>query len=155
MIRTLLIIVFGFALLYRVGPAPAQAFKDLEPGEQSRVLWQQGTLLHEFGRYPEAISRFQQSIDIHPTAEGNTYLGWSMSMLGQLDEAIAECKKAIALDPDFGNPYNDLGVYLIDLGRPQEAIPWLKKAAEAKRYCCYQFPHFNMGQVFLDQGRRV
>jgi len=26
-----------------------------------------------------------------------------MSMLGQLDEAIAECKKAIALDPYFGN----------------------------------------------------
>lgn len=39
------------------------------------------------------------SCDIHPTAEGHTYLGWSMSMLGQLDEAIAECKKAIALDP--------------------------------------------------------
>ena len=76
-------------------------------------------------------------------------------MLGQFDAAIAECKKAIALDPDYGNPYNDIGVYLIDLGRPQEAIPWLEKAAECKRYCCYQFPHFNMGRVFLDQGRLV
>ena len=137
------------------GEARADEGEALSLRQQAYVLWQQGTLLHLFGRYPEAIGRFQQSIDIHPTAEGHTYLGWSMSRLGQLDEAIAECKKAIALDPDFGNPYNDIGVYLIGLARPQEAIPWLEKAAEAKRYCCYQFPHFNMGRVFLDQGRLV
>ena len=57
------------------------------------------------------------------------------------------------MDPDYGNPYNDIGVYLIDLGRPEEAIPWLEKATRAKRYCCYQFPHFNLGRVFLTQGQ--
>ena len=150
-----LILVLAVALAGGTGEARADEGEALSPRQQAYVLWQQGTLLHLFGRYPEAIGRFQQSIDIHPTAEGHTYLGWSMSRLGQLDEAIAECKKAIALDPDFGNPYNDIGVYLINLGRPQEAIPWLEKAAEAKRYCCYQFPHFNMGRVFLDQGRLV
>ena len=34
-----------------------------------------------------------------------------------------ECKRAIEIDPDFGNPYNDIGVYLIDLNRFEEAIP--------------------------------
>ena len=150
-----LILALAVALAGVAGEARADEGEALSLRQQANVLWQQGTLLHLLGRYPEAIGRFQQSIDIHPTAEGHTYLGWSMSRLGQLDEAIAECKKAIALDPDFGNPYNDIGVYLINLGRPQEAIPWLEKAAEAKRYCCYQFPHFNMGRVFLDQGRLV
>ena len=60
--------------------------------------------------------------------------------------------KAIALDPDYGNPYNDIGVYLIDMGRADEAIPWLKKAMRTKRYCCYQFPHFNLGRILLGQG---
>ena len=60
---------------------------------------------------------------------------------------------AIALDPDYGNPYNDIGVYLIELGRPDEAIPWLEKAISAKRYCCYQFAHFNLGRVRLVQGK--
>ena len=73
-------------------------------------------------------------------------------MLGQVEEALAECKKAIALDPDYGNPYNDIGAYLIDLGRPEEAIPWLEKAIAAKRYCCYQFAHFNLGRVRFMQG---
>jgi Tfp pilus assembly protein PilF len=62
-------------------------------------------------------------------------------------------RQAIRVDPDYGNPYNDIGVYLIDLGRPDEAIPWLKKALHAKRYCCYQYPHFNIGRVLLLKGR--
>jgi len=150
-----LILALAVALAGVAGEARPNEGEALSPQQQAYVLWQQGYLLHLFGRYPEAIGHFQQSIDIHPTAENHTYLGWSLSMLSQFDAAIAECKKAIALDPDYGNPYNDIGVYLIDLGRPQEAIPWLEKAAKAKRYCCYQFPHFNMGRVFMDQGRLV
>src|SRR5207253_8419965 len=39
-----------------------------------------------------------------------------------------ECKKAIAVDPTFGNPYNDIGAYLIERGEHAQAIPWLEKA---------------------------
>ncbi|MFQ5958681.1 MAG: tetratricopeptide repeat protein [Alphaproteobacteria bacterium] len=117
------------------------------------VLWQQGYVLHLFGEYEEAAALFRKSIAVHPTAEGHTFLGWSLSELGRLDEAIAECKKAIPLDPDYGNPYNDIGVYLIELGRADEAVPWLEKAMAAKRYCCYQFAHFNLGRVLLMNGR--
>ena len=76
-----------------------------------------------------------------------------MSKLGRLQEAIGECEEAIRLDPDYGNPYNDIGVYLIKLNRMEEAIPWLVKAMRAKRYCCYQFPHYNLGKILLARGR--
>ena len=69
--------------------------------------------------------------------------------MGDHERAIAEAKKAIPLDPDFGNPYNDIGVYLIELGREDEAIPYLRQAMRAKRYCCHQFPHFNLGRIYL------
>lgn len=131
-----------------------------QPGEHAEVpdqvrafvLWQQGYVLHARGRYHAAVDKFRESIEILPTAEGHTFLGWSLSMLGHTEDAMAECRKAIALDPDYGNPYNDIGVYLIELGRPDEAIPWLEKAIAAKRYCCYQFPHFNLGRVLVMQG---
>ena len=116
------------------------------------VLWQQGNVLHLQGRFQAAADKFRESIEVLPTAEGHTFLGWSLSMLGHLEEAIAECEKAIALDPDYGNPYNDIGVYLIDLGRPDEAPPWFEKAMATERYCCYQFPHFNLGRVQAMQG---
>jgi Tetratricopeptide repeat len=111
------------------------------PAELAEVLWRQGYVLHILGAYEQAVALFERSIELHPTAEGHTFLGWSLSHLGRTEEAIAECKKAIAVDPDFGNPYNDIGVYLVELGRSDEAVTWLEKAMRAKRYCCYQFPH--------------
>ncbi|MDP6485157.1 MAG: tetratricopeptide repeat protein, partial [Nitrospinota bacterium] len=105
------------------------------------------------GEYDDTIAHFRRSIAIHLTAEAHTFLGWSLSMLGRYEEAIVQCEKAIPLDPDFGNPYNDIGVYLIALGRVREAEPWLRKDMRAKRYCCRQFPHFNLGRIYLAEGR--
>jgi len=56
------------------------------------------------------------------------------------------------LDPDFGNPYNDIGAYLIERGLHAKAIPWLKKATRAKRYDSYCYPHYNLGRVYEHQG---
>ncbi len=144
-----ILLVLAIVSACTIAPLRAQEPEDMSARHQAYILWREGTLFHMLGQYRGAMERFQKSIEIHPTAEGHTYLGWSLSGLGRLDEAIVECKKAIPLDPDYGNPYNDIGVYLIDLGRPDEAIPWLKKAMRAKRYCCYQFAHFNMGRILL------
>ncbi len=116
------------------------------------ALWRRGYLLHMGGAYEDAVAAFSESIELLPTAQAHTFRGWSLSMLGRLNEAIAACKEAIRLDPDYGNPYNDIGVYLIDLNRPEEAIPWLNKAIRADRYCCYHYPHFNLGRVLWMQG---
>jgi Tfp pilus assembly protein PilF len=40
----------------------------------------------------------------------------------------------------------------MQLGQPDAAIPWLEKAIQSKRYCCYHFPHFNLGRIYLDKG---
>ncbi len=133
-------------------PLRAQEFEHAAALERAYMLWQRGYILHSLGDYESAADDFRQSIEAYPTAEGHTFLGWSLSHLGQTEEAIVQCKKAIELDPNYGNPYNDIGVYLIDLGRPDEAIPWLKKATQAKRYCCFQYPHFNLGRVLLMKG---
>jgi tetratricopeptide (TPR) repeat protein len=123
------------------------------PLEKAVALWRQGYALHLMGAYEDAIDLYKHSIEIRPTAEAHTFLGWTFSHIGRTEAAIAECKKAIPLDADFGNPYNDIGVYLIDLGRLDEAIPWLEKAMRAKRYCCYEFPHYNLGRILLAKER--
>jgi tetratricopeptide (TPR) repeat protein len=101
------------------------------------------------GRLDEAISLYRQSIEAWPTAEAHTFLGWTFSFQGRLDEAIAECRKAIEVDPTFGNPYNDIGAYLIELGRPDDAIEWLQKAKQATRYEAPHYPCFNLGRVYV------
>ncbi len=151
---------FGWALLLLAGigvslstwaeesPQP----KQLTPEQRAYFTWKTGYLLHLGGDYRQAIEYFRMSIALHPTAEAHTFLGWSLSFIGKLDEAIDQCKIAIEVDPDFGNPYNDIGVYLIDLGRPEEAIPWLERATRANRYCCYEFAHYNLGRVQMLKG---
>ena len=124
---------------------------DAEALGQAIALLQQGYLLHRYGEYQSAVRSFRRSIVAYPTAEGHTFLGWSLSHLGRLEEAIEEAEKAIPLDPGYGNTYNDIGVYLSKLGRHDEAIPWLKKAMRSKRYCCYQFPHFCLTSAPLGQ----
>ena len=105
------------------------------------------------GDLEAAVRLYKASIDERPTAEAHTYLGWTYSNMGRFDDAIEQCKTAILVDPDFGNPYNDIGVYLLGLGRSAEAAPWLEEAIRSKRYCCYQFPHFNLGRLQLEEGR--
>ena len=100
------------------------------------------------GELEEAIELYRKSIEIFPTAEAHTFLGWTYSFCGDYDAAIEECHRAIEVDPDFGNPYNDIGAYLIEKGQLNEAIPWLEKATQARRYENPWFPHCNLGRVW-------
>jgi tetratricopeptide (TPR) repeat protein len=103
------------------------------------------------GDYDQAVSLYKNSLEIFPTAEAHTFLGWTYHFQGKIEEAIAECKRAVEVDPEFGNPYNDIGAYLIELGRFDEAIPWLERAVEAGRYEPRHFPHYNLGRAYLSK----
>ena len=100
------------------------------------------------GELDEAVELYRKSIETCPTAEAYTFLGWTYSFMGNYDAAIAECQRAIETDPDFGNPYNDIGAYLIEKGQIEEAIPWLEKATRAARYDNPAFPYFNLGRIW-------
>ena len=101
------------------------------------------------GELDRAVDLYRKSIELGPTAEAHTFLGWTYSFQRKYREAIAECRKAIEVDPDFGNPYNDIGAYLIELGRWDDAIPWFEKAIDAPRYDPRHFPHFNLARVYI------
>ena len=60
---------------------------------------------------------------------------------------------ATELDPNFGNSYNDIGAYLIQLKKYNEAIPWLKKALEAPDYENYCYPNLNLGYIYEFKGQ--
>jgi tetratricopeptide (TPR) repeat protein len=110
-------------------------------------FFRQAYALQMQGEYQKAIDMYTRSIEAFPTAEAFTFRGWSYSFLGDYDRAITECHEAIRVDPDFGNPYNDIGAYLIEQGKLVEALTWLERATHAARYEAYCFPWFNMGRV--------
>lgn len=126
-----------------------------DPGrlELAEFYFKEGYRLQTSGDLNGAIAAYKRSIELYATAEAHTFLGWAYSFQGQIDEAIKECEAAIQVDPEFGNPYNDIGVYLIEKGEYDEAIPWLEKAMVAKRYEPRHYPYMNMGRVLVRKGR--
>jgi Tfp pilus assembly protein PilF len=104
------------------------------------------------GEIEESIRLYKESIALCPTADAHTYLGWAYSFQGKLKDAIVQCEIAIQIEPDFGNPYNDIGVYLMQQQQFDEAVPWLEKAKLAKRYEPRHFPYLNLGRVYVAKG---
>ena len=124
-----------------------------EQFRRATELWQEAYRHQMEGDLERAIELYRRSIDVFPTAEAHTYLGWTLSFQGRLDEATRECHRAIEVDPDFGNPYNDIGCYLMQQGKLDEAVPWLEKAKQAKRYEPRQFPYMNLARIYVKQSR--
>lgn len=121
--------------------------------QQAMILVERAQRHQMKGEFADAIILYRRSLAILPTAEAYTYLGWTYSMMNRYQEAIESCKLAIEVDESFGNPYNDIGAYMIELNHWEEAIPWLEKATKAPRYEARQFPHLNLGRVYEHLGR--
>jgi tetratricopeptide (TPR) repeat protein len=103
--------------------------------------------------YDAAIELYRRSIETYPTAEAHTFLGWVYSFQERYQDAIDECLAAIRVDASFGNPYNDIGSYLIAQGDLWTCVRWFRRALLAPRYESYAFPHFNLGRVYEQRHR--
>jgi Tfp pilus assembly protein PilF len=124
-----------------------------EAGRRADAYFQAAYAAQIRGDLDEATELYRKSLECVPTAEAHTFLGWALSFTGDYEAAIQECHRAIEVDPQFGNPYNDIGSYLIALGRHQEAVPWLRKAMGAPRYAARHYPHVNLARIYVKLGQ--
>src|SRR5216684_4256806 len=78
--------------------------------------------------------------------------GFERHRRGDLRAAVELYRRSIEVDPNFGNPYNDIGVYLIEKGALDDAVPWLERAKRAPRYEPRHFPYLNLGRLYMAKG---
>ena len=109
--------------------------------ERGRVAQAQGDL-------EAAAYYFAHSLEWAETPEARVGRAQALSYEGKLELAIEECQKAIVLDAAKGQAYNDIGVYLMQLGREDEAVPWLQQAIQAEQMQDRHFPYYNLGRIF-------
>jgi tetratricopeptide (TPR) repeat protein len=120
--------------------------------QRALALWSEAQLYHRSGHVEQAIQLYSRSIDLFPTAEAYTFRGWAYSSQQRWTEAIAECRRAIEVDPTLGNPYNDIGTYLLAQGKRDESVDWFQKAKNAKRYDFRHYPFMNLGRIYALNG---
>jgi len=125
-----------------------------DPAARIRALelWNEAVRVHMSNDLARAVALYTKSIEVFPTAEAYTFRGWAFQGMGRVDDAIAECHRAIEVDPTFGNPYNDIGAYLIEKGELDAAIEWLERAKQAPRYEPRHFPFMNLGRIYAAKG---
>lgn len=112
------------------------------------ILLESGLKAVAQGKIRLARRFFREAAKRSESAEALTYWGWMEFQLGNTTMAMLLCQKAIRLDPELGNPYNDMGSYYVSLGKLDEAISWFERAVRAKRSMARQYPHINLGRVY-------
>ena len=102
--------------------------------------------------HEKALGLFKKALNYIETAEALTLIGWSFSLLKNLDEAKSYCMKAISLDPNYGPPYNDLGSYLLSEGQVGESLKWFELAKKAVNYQNREYPYINAGRAYMSRN---
>ncbi len=70
---------------------------------------------------------------------------------GRLEEAIPEYTRALALNPNLAEAYNNLGIVLRATGRPEAAVACYRRAIALKPRTASS--HSNLGNALRDLGR--
>ena len=130
-----------------------QPHRETDARRRATELYEQAYRLQMNGKVAEAIKYYQLSLETFETSETHTFLGWAYSFLGDYQRAIMECFRAIELDPEYGNPYNDVAAYLIYMDMYDEAEYWLLQALRAVRYASRHYAYYNVGRVYERKGK--
>lgn len=69
--------------------------------EEAEQYFRKGYEAQMRGDLEAAIGHYRRSIELCPTAEAHTFLGWAHSHQGKYEEAIRECKIAIQIEPNY------------------------------------------------------
>jgi len=86
--------------------------------------------------YSTAMNLFEKTLEIYPLAPAYNYLGLCHKATGtDLKDVIYFFKKAIEVDPNYVNAYDNLGRIYYELGYFEKAEEYCKKALEIDKDC--------------------
>jgi tetratricopeptide (TPR) repeat protein len=103
-----------------------------------------------------AVENYEKAIDLdrsspHPSAWPYLNLAITLQFLNRLDEAEANLRRAIRLEPHFAQAHYQLGRVLEELGRAEDAILELRESARLDPN--YAEPHFALARILHKLNR--
>ena len=91
--------------------------------------WLAGDRVWARPRLEEAVRELRRSAELKPDKGlARVYAGLALKYLGNLTEALEECREAVRASPQLPDTHLGLGEVLLELGKPGEAVPHLETA---------------------------
>jgi len=113
-----------------------------------------GAAYDKLGRFPDVVREMEAVMELNPEhTDALNYLGYSYADRGvNIDQAVALTQRAVALKPNNGYYVDSLGWALFKMGRVQDALVEIQRAAELVKDDPVIFEH--MGEIYLLQNDR-
>ena len=113
-----------------------------------------GMAYDQLGRFPDVVRAMESVLALNPDhADALNYLGYSYADRGvNIEQAVTLTQRAVALQPDNGYYSDSLGWALFKMGRFQDALEEMKRAAELVNDAPVIFEH--IGEIYLLRNDR-
>lgn len=86
--------------------------------------------LNSMKRHPEGIAEIKKAVELDPWSPVmRNFLGLAYELAGEYDHAFEEYRRAIAMDPNYGQGRINFAGLLFSMGRYEEGITEYEKAA--------------------------
>jgi Tfp pilus assembly protein PilF len=123
--------------------------------QSSAARYTIGVGYYSEGKVQQAFVEFQHAYELNPQ---NKEVLYSIGVIYLLDfdetlKAIDFFQRAIKIDPDFSEAYNNLGYAYAKIGQFDAAIPFYKKAVSNLLYATPEKAFVNMGKAYYRLGR--
>src|SRR5579864_6239580 len=127
--------------------ASYQRAVELEPGNPEAV-GAAASSAAALGRFDEALRLNSRAVDLDPLNGGSwERRGETEFFMGQLNQAAADCKKALELSPDVWSGPIMLGRIYVLQGRPQDALLETERVRdESQRASLYAIAYYALGR---------
>ena len=132
-----------------------QTFKralELNPNYATAYHWYGELLINQLDRVDEAAALGKKAAELDPLSPAiNINLGIYLDVQGSFDEALAQYKRVIEIEPGFAAVYPIIGyIFWESYGRLAEAMPWFEKAVSVSP-ASPNYPAY-LGMLRLDLG---
>lgn len=106
-----------------------------EPGHRAQIRIELASAYYAEGQYPVALREIDLALQISPARSDAHALRALIAMeLGEDQQAERSFQKALRLDPQSPGLQNNMGWFLCQTGRVEQAIPYFERAVASRNY---------------------
>ncbi|MCG9876449.1 MAG: hypothetical protein MH321_16870 [Leptospiraceae bacterium] len=111
-------------------------------------LYSSGRHFFRLGDLDRAEYYFRSYLEDEESSEAFFYLGLIATQKNHLEDALEFYYKSVTINPEYGNPCNEIGIILLRMGKDKDAVFWLKKSIRCMQNDAPHISFFNLATLY-------